>query len=121
MDEDRREHFVATIQERDQYWTIEIAVDEDARILAIRGKLFHDQGAYALQDVNLPYNSASSVPGPYRVPALAMEVVVAHTNKTPVSSVRGAGYPQATFCHRAADGPGSHEFKLDQTEVPGAI
>ena len=26
-----------------------------------------------------------------------MEVTVAATNKTPVSSVRGAGYPQAAF------------------------
>jgi len=115
--EDRREHFVATIQERDQYWTIEIAVDENARILGIRGKLFHDQGAYALQDVNLPYNSASSVPGPYRVPALAMEAVVAHTNKTPVSSVRGAGYPQATFAIERLMDRVAHEFKLDQAEV----
>ena len=115
--EDRREHFVATIQERDQYWTIEIAVDDNARILAIRGKLFHDQGAYALQDVNLPYNSASSVPGPYRVPAFAMEAVVAHTNKTPVSSVRGAGYPQATFAIERLMDRVAHEFKLDQAEV----
>ena len=70
--EDRREHFVATVHERDQYWSVEIAVDADARILGIRGKLFHDQGAYALQDVNLPYNSASGVNGPYYLPALAM-------------------------------------------------
>ncbi len=115
--EDRREHFVATIQERDQYWTIEIAVDDNARILGVRGKLFHDQGAYALQDVNLPYNSASAVPGPYHVPALAMEAVVAHTNKTPVSSVRGAGYPQATFAIERLMDRVAHEFDLDRAEV----
>jgi carbon-monoxide dehydrogenase large subunit len=115
--EDRREHFVATIQERDQYWTIEIAVDENARILGIRGKLFHDQGAYALQDVNLPYNSASAVPGPYHVPSLAMEAVVAHTNKTPVSSVRGAGYPQATFVIERLMDRVAREMKLDRAEV----
>jgi len=115
--EDRREHFVATIQERDQFWTIEIAVDDNARILGIRGKLFHDQGAYALQDLNLPYNSASAVPGPYHVPALAMEAVVAHTNKTPVSSVRGAGYPQATFAIERLMDRVAHEFGLDRAEV----
>jgi carbon-monoxide dehydrogenase large subunit len=115
--DDRREHFVATIQERDQYWTIEIAIDESARILAIRGRLFHDQGAYALQDVNLPYNSASAVPGPYHVPALAMEAVVAHTNKTPVSSVRGAGYPQATFAIERLMDRVARELRLDRAEV----
>jgi carbon-monoxide dehydrogenase large subunit len=115
--EDRREHFVATIQERDQYWSVEIAVDENACILAVRGKLYHDQGAYALQDVNLPYNSASAIPGPYHVPSLAMEAVVAHTNKTPVSSVRGAGYPQATFAIERLMDRVAREMKLDRSEV----
>jgi carbon-monoxide dehydrogenase large subunit len=95
--EDRREHFTNAVQERDQYWTIEIAADADGRVRGVRGQLAHDLGAYALQDVNLPYNSATSLTGPYVVPALAMDVTVAHTNKTPVSSVRGAGYPQAAF------------------------
>ena len=31
------------------------------------------------------------------MPALSIDVTVAATNKTPVSSVRGAGYPQAAF------------------------
>ncbi len=112
--EDRREHFIAAVQERDQYWTVEIAVDAGARILGIRGKLVHDQGAYALQDVNLPYNSASAITGPYMVPALLMDVVVAYTNKVPVSSVRGAGYPQAAFAiERLMDGV-AREMKLDR-------
>jgi carbon-monoxide dehydrogenase large subunit len=95
--EDRREHFLAAVQERDQHWEMEIAAAEDGRILGVRGRLLHDLGAYALQDVNLPYNSASTLTGPYMVPAFAMEVSVTVTNKTPVSSVRGAGYPQASF------------------------
>ena len=95
--EDRREHFTNAAQERDQYWSLEIAVDGEARILGIRGRLLHDQGAYALQDVNQPYNSAKALSGTYVVPALQMDVAVAATNKTPVSSVRGAGYPQASF------------------------
>ncbi|HEY4745992.1 MAG TPA: molybdopterin cofactor-binding domain-containing protein, partial [Steroidobacteraceae bacterium] len=72
--EDRREHFTNAAQERDQYWALEIAVDGEARILGIRGSLLHDLGAYALQDVNLPYNSASALTGPYMVPALQMDV-----------------------------------------------
>jgi carbon-monoxide dehydrogenase large subunit len=95
--EDRREHFTNAAQERDQYWSIELAADAEGRIRGVRGRLIHDIGAYALQDVNIPYNSATTLSGPYMVPALAMEVVAAHTNKAPVSSVRGAGYPQAAF------------------------
>ena len=44
--EDRREHFVASTQERDQYWDVEIAVDAEARILGVRGSIIHDHGAY---------------------------------------------------------------------------
>jgi carbon-monoxide dehydrogenase large subunit len=95
--EDRREHFTNAAQERDQYWSIEIAADADGGVRGVRGRLIHDIGAYALQDVNIPYNSATTLTGPYIVPALAMDVAAVHTNKAPVSSVRGAGYPQAAF------------------------
>src|SRR5258707_1500356 len=88
--EDRREHFTNAAQERDQYWALDVGVDADAKLLGIRGRLIHDLGAYALQDVNIPYNSASMLTGPYMLPALAIDVIVAATNKTPVSSVREA-------------------------------
>jgi carbon-monoxide dehydrogenase large subunit len=115
--EDRREHFVGAVHERDQYWTIEVAADDTGHVLGIRGKLFHDQGAYAFQDVNLPYNSASGVSGPYKVPALHMEVVVAHTNKVPVSSVRGAGYPQAAFAMERLLDRVARELAIERAEI----
>src|SRR6516165_8560253 len=115
--EDRREHFTNAAQERDQYWSIEIAADAHGKVLGIRGRLLHDLGAYALQDVNLPYNSASTLTGPYVVPALAMEVTVTATNKTPVSSVRGAGYPQAAFAMERLMDRAARELKLDRAEL----
>ena len=115
--EDRREHFTNAAQERDQYWSIDIAVDADGKVLGIRGRLLHDLGAYALQDVNMPYNSASMMTGPYMVPALAMDVMVAATNKTPVSSVRGAGYPQAAFAMERLMDRVARELRLDRAEA----
>ncbi len=85
--------------------------------LGIRGRLIHDLGAYALQDVNIPYNSASMLSGPYMLPALAIDVIVAATNKTPVSSVRGAGYPQAAFAMERVMDRLARELRLDRTEV----
>jgi carbon-monoxide dehydrogenase large subunit len=95
--EDRREHFISSIQERDQYWSMELAFDGDGRILGLRGRLVHDQGAYTPQGVNVAYNAASSITGPYVVPAMDLEVFVVQTNKVPVVPVRGAGYPEAAF------------------------
>lgn len=115
--EDRRETFVSSIQERDQYWSVEIAVDAEAHILGIRGRLVHDQGAYAPKAVNLPYNSATAMTGPYLVPAYAMDVVIAHTNKVPVSSVRGAGYPQAAFAMERMMDLVATRLGLDRAEV----
>ncbi|HEV2626294.1 MAG TPA: molybdopterin cofactor-binding domain-containing protein, partial [Xanthobacteraceae bacterium] len=83
----------------------------------VRGRLIHDIGAYALQDVNIPYNSATTLTGPYIVPALAIEVAAVHTNKAPVSSVRGAGYPQAAFAmERLMDGL-ARTLGLDRAEL----
>jgi aerobic carbon-monoxide dehydrogenase large subunit len=115
--EDRREHFVATTQERDQYWDVEIAVDRDARILGIRGSIIHDHGAYTARGVNLPHNSAETVPLQYEVPAYSMNVKVALTNKVPVTPVRGAGHPQGTFAIERLLDRVARELKLDRAEV----
>jgi carbon-monoxide dehydrogenase large subunit len=115
--EDRREYFTAAIHERDQYWVLEIAVDAEARILGIRGKVLHDTGAYTPQDPNIPYNSASTMSGPYMIPALSIEVTIAMTNKTPVSSVRGAGYPQAAFAMERLVDLVAREMQMDRAEV----
>src|SRR5262249_52829128 len=114
--EDRHEHFTNAVQEREQIWSLAIASDQDGRIAGIRGTLTHDQGAYALQDINLPYNSASALTGPYRVPAFEMQVRVVLTNKTPVSSVRGAGYPQSAFAIERLMDRLARELVLDRAE-----
>ena len=115
--EDRREHFTNAAQERDQYWTIALAADSDGRVRGVRGRLINDVGAYALQDVNIPYNSATTLTGPYIVPALAIDVAAVHTNKAPVSSVRGAGYPQAAFAMERMLDRLAQTLPLDRVEL----
>jgi len=95
--EDRREHFLAAIQERDQYWDIEVACDGEGRLLAARGRMINDQGAYTPQGVNLAYNASTAFPGPYILPAYELMVQVVETNKVPAAPVRGAGYPEGAF------------------------
>jgi carbon-monoxide dehydrogenase large subunit len=48
---------------------------------------------------------------------LSVEVIVAATNKTPVSSVRGAGYPQAAFAMERLMDRLARELRLDRAEV----
>ena len=115
--EDRSEHFTNAAQERDQYWTLALAADDEGRVRGVRGRLIHEVGAYALQDVNIPYNSATTLTGPYVVPALAIDVAAVHTNKTPVSSVRGAGYPQAAFAMERMLDRLAQTLRLDRAEL----
>jgi aerobic carbon-monoxide dehydrogenase large subunit len=115
--EDRREHFIATTQERDQYWEVEIAVDAQARIRGVRGSFVHDHGAYTARGVNLGHNSAETVTLPYEIPAYRMTVRLALTNKVPVTPVRGAGHPQGTFVMERLLDRVARELCLDRAEV----
>lgn len=115
--EDRREHFLSAIQERDQFWDIEVAVDGDGRLRGVRGQLIHDQGAYAPHAITVPYNSASSLIGAYMLPAYKLDVHVVRTNKPPVIPVRGAGYQQGTFVmERLLDGV-ADLLKIERAEI----
>jgi aerobic carbon-monoxide dehydrogenase large subunit len=115
--EDRREHFCAAVQERDQYWELEVAFDGEGGVLGLRGELIHDQGAYTPQGLNLPYNTSTGVPGPYVVPAYDLWVRVVETNKVATMPVRGAGYPEASFAMERTLDLIAETLKLDRAEV----
>lgn len=115
--EDRAEHFVSAIQERDQYWDVDIGVDGDGRVLGIRGRMIHDQGAYTPQGINCAYNAATAVTGPYIVPHYELDVFVAQTNKVFTIPVRGAGYPEGTFVMERLLDRVAHELTLDRALV----
>jgi carbon-monoxide dehydrogenase large subunit len=112
--EDRREHFVSSTQERDQYWDVEIAVDADGRILGVRGALIHEHGAFTARGVNLPYESVQTMTLAYEVPAFAMNVKLALTNKVPVTPVRGAGQSQGVFAMERLIDRVARELALDR-------
>jgi carbon-monoxide dehydrogenase large subunit len=115
--EDRREHFLATTQERDQYWSIQIALDSAGKLLGVRGTMLHDSGAYLPWGVVMPYIAATTVPGPYVLPAYELDVTVAYTNKVPTTPVRGAGRPQAVFAMERLMDRAAKELRLDPAEI----
>ena len=115
--EDRREHFLSAIQERDQYWELEVAFDDDAHLLGMRGRMIHDQGAYTPRGTNLPTNASTALPGPYLLPNLDLRVIVAETNKVATIPVRGAGYPSANFGMERSLDHIAQTLKLDRYEV----
>ena len=115
--EDRREHFIATTQERDQYWTASLALDGDGKILGLRGTLIHDHGAYTARGLTVPQGAVAALSLAYVVPAYAMDVKVALTNKVPVTPVRGAGQPQGVFVMERLLDRAAEKLKMDRAEI----
>ena len=115
--EDRREHFLAAIQERDQYWDMEVATDAQGHLLGVRGRVIHDQGAHTLLALHVPHNSSIAVPGPYVLPHYRIDVVVVATNKVGTIPVRGAGYPEGAFAMERLLDAAAKGLGLDRAEI----
>jgi CO/xanthine dehydrogenase Mo-binding subunit len=115
--EDRREHFVATNQEREQIHDAEIAVDADGRILAVRTVFLYDAGAYNPYGLIVPIVAGTTLPGPYRLPAYHCEFQAVFTNKTSVSPYRGAGRPHGVFVMERLLDRVARELGIDRADV----
>ena len=76
---------------------MELALDADGRILALRGRMLADLGAYLLPSTAIPaHTTAMLLTGAYDIPAVEVIVTGARTNKVPTAPYRGAGRPEAT-------------------------
>jgi carbon-monoxide dehydrogenase large subunit len=115
--EDRQEHFTAVNQERGQVHEVEVAFDDQGRVLALTDDFIHDAGAYTPYGIILPIITAAQIPGPYRIPNYRVRFRDVYTNATPTSPYRGAGRPHACFVmERTLDAIAS-ELGLDRVEV----
>jgi aerobic carbon-monoxide dehydrogenase large subunit len=96
--EDRLENFLAAPQGRGQRASVELALDADGRILALRGRILADLGAYLLPSTAIPpHTTAMLLTGCYDIPNVEVIVTGARTNKVPTAPYRGAGRPEATY------------------------
>jgi carbon-monoxide dehydrogenase large subunit len=103
--EDRLENFQAAYQGRGMAAEVELALDDEGRILAVRASLVADLGAYLYTTTAIPPHTAGMLMcGPYDIPAAEVTVVGARTDKVPTGPYRGAGRPEAAyFLERAVD------------------
>ena len=115
--EDRREHFVATNTQGDQMWHLEVATDENGKMLGMRGNVTHDMGAFVPYGLLLPATTMFPLPGPYALPAIDVALDAVFTNKTSTSPVRGAGRPNAAYAMERVIETIARELKIDTAEV----
>ena len=115
--EDRREHFLATTQQRDQLWDVEVACSDEGKVLAIRARALHDHGAYVPYGLLLALGSVVNFPGPYAIPAVDIAIDVVFTNAVPTTPIRGAGRPYANFILERTMDCVARNLELDRAEV----
>jgi len=115
--EDRREHLTATNHSREVDCEIEIACKRDGTMLAVRGHITGDMGAYIRTNGGVvPAKAAQFLPGPYRVRDVAVTVEAFVTNKTPVGTLRAPGRFEANFFRERLLDLVASDLGLDPTE-----
>jgi carbon-monoxide dehydrogenase large subunit len=115
--EDRREHLMATNHSRQIDCDLEIACMRDGRIVGLRGTIYGDMGAYTRTNGGVvPAKAAQSLAGPYRVPNMAFDVAIFHTNKTPVGTYRAPGRFEANFFRERLIDMAASDLGIDAAE-----
>ena len=97
---------------------MEAAAQSDGTLLGIRVKVTADLGAYFFMSTpTVPILTSHRLTGPYRTPAMSVEVVGVATNKSVTGAYRGAGGPEAAFCMERAVDLVAQELGLDPADV----
>ena len=94
----RREEFLAPDHRREgQVLELETGVRRDGSIVARRGRLILDNGAYSADAPFFPQLAAMMAAGPYKIENVFIDASLAYTNTTPSGSVRAPTAPQACW------------------------
>jgi carbon-monoxide dehydrogenase large subunit/6-hydroxypseudooxynicotine dehydrogenase subunit gamma len=116
--EDRAENLVALNHSRQQRHHIAAAFDAQARLLALRDEVVHDNGAYLrTHGLLVPELTISMLPGPYRVQAYQARVDVVLTNKTPCGTYRAPGRYEGTFAREHLLDVAADRMGIDRVEL----
>ena len=106
--EDRVENFLGAYQGRGIEGEVELGLDAAGRILALRASILADLGAYLLPTTAIPpHTAAMLMTGCYDIPAAAVSVRGARTDKVPTGPYRGAGSARGGLPARAHGRRGS--------------
>jgi 2-furoyl-CoA dehydrogenase large subunit len=116
--EDRLEHLRASASGADRVFRLEAALLKDGTILALRGDLYDNVGAYlrAPEPASI-LRTISSYAGPYRVRSVAIEARSVMTNKAPVGLNRGYGGQQHCFGLERIVDLAAERLGLDPVEI----
>lgn len=70
---------------------------KDGTLLALKGRVIHDCGAYMDQIASNMDGDINRINGPYRIPHVDLSAYMVYTNNPPTGHCRGTRCPQETF------------------------
>ena len=115
--ESRQENFLS-YHGRGQSLEIEMALNREGSILGMRVRIIADTGAYFLLTTpSAPFNAVRRINGPYRIPAVQVELLAAVTNKTPTGAFRGTGGPESAYCIERTLDLAAKDLGLDPADI----
>jgi carbon-monoxide dehydrogenase large subunit len=116
--ETRSENFLAAYQGRGIEGEVELALDGDGRMLAVRARLVADTGAYLHQATAVPpHTMGMLMTGAYDIAAADISVVGLRSDRVPTGPMRGAGRPEACYLLERTVDAAARELGVDPVEL----
>lgn len=117
---DRREDLMATSQAWDEMVDAELTVKRDGAIVELKAEVLADVGAYSIYPWTAcvePLQTASFLPGPYRVANYWARASAVATCKVPTGPYRGVGRPISVFVMEGLMEHAARRLGIDPVEL----
>src|SRR3954470_226423 len=117
--DERSGSFLSDQHGRDHEMTVELALDAQAKFLALRVQGHGNVGAWVGTVAPQPptMNAVRNVCGVYKIPLLEVSTKAMLTNTTPVSAYRGAGRPEANYYMERLCDEAAREMGIDRFDI----
>jgi carbon-monoxide dehydrogenase large subunit len=116
--EERVEHLQTAGHGRDQIHHFEVAFEKDGTIVGFRNRIIADAGVLTpLVGWGMPFVTAFSLPGAYKIPNCDIDLSIVVTNKGPLNAYRGFGKESSSFVMDRAMDAVARKLSMDRAEV----
>jgi carbon-monoxide dehydrogenase large subunit len=117
--DERSDSFVSDSHGRDHEMDLELALDAEGHILALRVTGYGNLGACLSNATTLPptSNTVKNIIGVYRTPLLEVTSRCMFTNTVPVGAYRGAGRPEGNYYIERLLDTAAAEMGIDRVEL----
>ena len=118
--EDRRENLIASFHSRDQMLSVAGAFDARGKLIALRGDIVANIGAYSCFPTTCgvePLMALAELPGPYDVQAYDCRARGVLTHTCPMAPYRGVSRPAITFAMERLMDKAAAAFGVEPTDL----